>query len=555
MNRIENSVTSYEESSTYPHSDKDNPQVNDSSSWYKTQWMLMVGPIFRQLGFLSGYEHQLMEAIATDSADDVAKLCRLGADYNTTSFHRYGYTFVMFAVECGAIESLKKLIKMGADVNQRSASRDKVTALFFASRNKTPDPMTTLRVLLQNGAKPNLAVKGGVTPLIEVSFQGNEQVIQELVKYGAELNLIDHRKNTALDLAIQRLGPTNPTVRTMISLGAKRFKDLDEQVIIVQPKLLFSSEGHGQNERTHCKINPKDIFKSGFLLPNQTLKKILDYRGMDGKIKKYDERFPSLFRSVIRGRSDYILYDSHAFFTTCEGCLNGVSPTDYLGKGGEAKVKVAQVAQTGEFVAVRISETVSRCEIDLLRKMGLLIEYVCTNDKHYSFQTLLHGDRLEDYFGSSSFRDKNAQEQYKTIKKVMMQLLEQLHRMHNYGCLHRDLASNNIIVDPEKETATIIDFGKAVKEPNFWNGYIDGQVTKFGLGMAPELNRPTICGYFPYSQQTDIYALGSILRDILYVTTSDQAKSQGGRLCQQMMAETPAERQAAAYYLEIIKNW
>ena len=75
---------------------------------------------------------------------------------------------------------------------------------------------------------------------MEVSYQGNEEVINELIKYKLDFNLIDNNKVTALDLAIDRLGSHNLTVKKMIELGAKQFKELGEFVMF-SPKQFFSS--------------------------------------------------------------------------------------------------------------------------------------------------------------------------------------------------------------------------------------------------------------------------------------------------------------------------
>lgn len=577
MNNFEITLNNSKEQSTFRTSDFTEPQKKDNFSWFEIGLMSIVGPIFRKLGILSGYEYQLMNAIVSDSASEVRKLCNLGADFNTTLFHVYGYTPAIFAVECGSTHSLDELIRMGADINKRADSRDKITALYLASRSNCfvnkEKQINILHELLQSGAKPNLAIKGGSTPLMEASYQGNEEAIQKLIEYGADLNFIDNKKNTALDLAINRLGPHNLTVQKMISLGAKCFTDLDEQFTILSPSRLFLSEHNfSLNVQLHPKINREDIFRSGYLLPNQTLKAIIDYRtnstnsnwaipirgigsrGKECKIKKYDEKFPSLFRSFLRGQSDYILYDSRAFLTTCEGCLRGISPHNYLGEGGEAKVKIAQIVQTGEFVAVRIPNKIGKYEIEILKKMNLLIEYIHTENKHYVIQKLLQGDRLSDYFYSAAFHNLDSQKQYETIQEIMIQLLRQLNCLHTNGYLHRDLSPDNIMIDPETNQVTIIDFGWAIKEPNFLNGYIYDNISKLSLGMAPELYKPTKYGY-PYSQQTDIYAFGKIFNDFLKLSRSDQVHVLGEQIYQQMMAQVPEERRNAQYYLDILEKW
>jgi hypothetical protein len=71
--------------------------------------------------------------------------------------------------------------------------------------------------------------------------------MSKLIEYGAELNLTDNRKHTALDLAIYSLGSSNATVQKMIVLGAKCFCDLKKPTKIISkslqphPKIDFAS--------------------------------------------------------------------------------------------------------------------------------------------------------------------------------------------------------------------------------------------------------------------------------------------------------------------------
>ena len=333
------------------------------------------------------------------------------------------------------------------------------------------------------------------------------------------------------------LGDSSLSANKLRSFGAKRLGEHD----------------FVPNFQVHPKIEPADIFSSGFLLPAQTLDLIRHYNGKERKIKKYDGRFPSLFRSILRGKFDYILYDSHAFFTTCEGCLRGLSPNNYLGKGGEAKVKIAQVVQNGEYVAVRISKKIGKYELEILKKMGLLIDYVNTGNKHYIIQKLLSGARLSDNLYYSSFRLIESNEQYVIVKKIMIQLLLQLNVLHVNGYLHRDIASDNIMINPQTHEATLIDFGYAAKEPSYWNGYVYGKVSKFYLGMAPELSNCTFYGY-PYSQQSDLYALGMIFEGIVEECKSEPARALVQSVCKEMLAKSPQQRKNATYYLNLIEN-
>ena len=85
-------------------------------------------------------------------------------NYNELIGKHGGLAALHFAARQGAMATAEALIKAGANVNQRGAG-DKTTPILVAAINGHFDLVS---YLLDNGADPNLASDGGVTPLYAV---------------------------------------------------------------------------------------------------------------------------------------------------------------------------------------------------------------------------------------------------------------------------------------------------------------------------------------------------------------------------------------------------
>ena len=85
-------------------------------------------------------------------------------NYNELIGKHGGLAALHFAARQGAVATAEALIKGGADVNQRGAG-DRTTPVLVAAINGHFDLVS---YLLDNGADPNLASQGGVTPLYAV---------------------------------------------------------------------------------------------------------------------------------------------------------------------------------------------------------------------------------------------------------------------------------------------------------------------------------------------------------------------------------------------------
>lgn len=478
---------------------------------------IAIRSALRLLTDTAPYQKKLLKAIIKDDAAAIRNCYYHGADLNSTSWHLYKLTPLQLAVDCKADRAIQVLIELGVDCNKRSDSRDKITALFLACRAKkwgepSDNQIKRIKVLLDAGANPNMAVIGGVTPLIEVCCQSNVKAMEILRAYGADPHLIDARKNSARDVSNQGVC------------------DLDRE------------EPFEEAQKLHPKINKRHLFKSGFLLPHQAIQALNSYTGTVKKLKKYSLEIPSLFRSVVIGTSNYILYDSHQFFTTCPGCLNGISPHNPLGKGGEAKVKIAQDSKTKQFYAARIATHIGQYEIEILQLLNCFVDHIKVGKKHYIIQRLHNSIRLSDFTPSDDA----------VVFSILKSLFWQINILHKNGYIHRDIASDNVLIDPETLEVNLIDFGCSIKKPSVWNGFVYGTIRKIYSPLAPELERASLTGY-PYSEQSDLFAVGEIVH-LFLLKCSLPTRNTLHQMLSTLTARDPKERKNAQYYIDFLES-
>ena len=128
-------------------------------------------------------------------------------------------------VKDGHYEVVKLLIQNGADVNAVShgRGRSKFTPLFDASAHGYPG---MAKLLLENGA--NVSTKAyNMTPLQAVAYNNFEhpEIGEMLLKYGADINALDHQKRTPLHLAVRQ--GNLKAAKMLLKHGAR--KDLKDE--------------------------------------------------------------------------------------------------------------------------------------------------------------------------------------------------------------------------------------------------------------------------------------------------------------------------------------
>jgi len=128
---------------------------------------------------------QLHFAVQEHQAERVKEMLRTGADVNTRD--RRGATPLMVAARWGHNDLIQLLIEAGAKVDAKDRASPveygRRTALYHACMLGR---ISTVRLLLGNGADPDSITQGGHTPLSDViTIGGNKDIIRLLLEHGA----------------------------------------------------------------------------------------------------------------------------------------------------------------------------------------------------------------------------------------------------------------------------------------------------------------------------------------------------------------------------------
>jgi uncharacterized protein len=119
----------------------------------------------------------LFQTIRTGNVEKLEALLKEGANANATL---EGYSALMAATLNGTAAEMKALIKQGADVNY--LNKDSITALWLAVPNEEKT-----RLLLDNGAKPNIPSREGNTVLVKLAnIPGSAKLMQLLIDRGCD---------------------------------------------------------------------------------------------------------------------------------------------------------------------------------------------------------------------------------------------------------------------------------------------------------------------------------------------------------------------------------
>jgi ankyrin repeat protein len=123
-----------------------------------------------------------------------------------------GVTPLMYAAQVGSVEAMRLLVEQGADVNAQNDYGS--TALMWS----VSEP-SKVRLLLDHGARVNIAAKSGRTPLISAAFTSpSSEVVRLLMAKGAKVDVMDSRHVTPLYAAT--FANDMATVRLLLDAGA-----------------------------------------------------------------------------------------------------------------------------------------------------------------------------------------------------------------------------------------------------------------------------------------------------------------------------------------------
>lgn len=137
----------------------------------------------------------LVAALQQDSPRVYAVLLKSpGIDVNVASAQ--GETPLMMACIKGELKTAKVLIERGADIN-----REGWTPLHYAVSTDKPETLKIIQLLLEGSAYIDASSPNGSTPLMLAAQYSSEDVVDFLIKEGADVVVRNHLGLTAVDFA------------------------------------------------------------------------------------------------------------------------------------------------------------------------------------------------------------------------------------------------------------------------------------------------------------------------------------------------------------------
>ncbi|KAL2070965.1 hypothetical protein VTL71DRAFT_13991 [Oculimacula yallundae] len=124
----------------------------------------------------------------------------LGKEADVNAVNTYGRTPLHEACEEEDVESVRLLLAKTDNVNATDNSGE--TPLYIASQFIYDHAV--MKLLLENGADPNVGAEDGSTPLHEASARGEIEIMKLLLAKKANLNAVDKRGDTPFSLACEK---------------------------------------------------------------------------------------------------------------------------------------------------------------------------------------------------------------------------------------------------------------------------------------------------------------------------------------------------------------
>lgn len=179
-----------------------------------------------------------------------------------------------------------------------------------------------------------------------------------------------------------------------------------------------------------------------------------------------------------------------------------------IGEGAYAKVMLCTVIATGEEVALKVSTKADmapyiqknyRREAEIMWKLNhpyivKLLEVIETETFFVLVIERVEGEEILEYIVRNKFLSE------KETQKYAIQLIEALRHMHSVGVVHRDLKTENILLDTRRNIK-VIDFGLS----SIWS---QGTKLKTFCG-SPVYAAPELIKGRPYTgPEVDVWSLG-----------------------------------------------
>ncbi len=160
----------------------------------------------------------IFEVVVINKMGNIVRL--LARDPQLVSaYSEDGYQPLGLACHFGYFEVADYLVKAGAPINSASRNERKAAPIQSAA---AAGHESIVKMLLMNGADPNVRERGGYTPLHAAAQNGDEEMIRTLLYGGADMDLMGNDGKLPLDLATEA-GHTE-AVKILEQGITKRFK-------------------------------------------------------------------------------------------------------------------------------------------------------------------------------------------------------------------------------------------------------------------------------------------------------------------------------------------
>lgn len=203
---------------------------------------------------------------------------------------------------------------------------------------------------------------------------------------------------------------------------------------------------------------------------------------------------------------------------------------ELIGKGSFGKVYLALNATAREMIAVKqvevpqtLSDKSSAKQKEIIDTLHSEVETMKDLD-HFNIVQYLGFEALPDFYNlfleyvpggsvGSALR-KHGRFEELVIKSLTAQVLDALAYLHSCGILHRDLKSDNLLIDLDG-VCKISDFGISKKSRNIYANDAEMSMQGTIFWMAPEVIHNVVANAKQgYSAKVDIWSLGCVVLEM-----------------------------------------
>lgn len=203
---------------------------------------------------------------------------------------------------------------------------------------------------------------------------------------------------------------------------------------------------------------------------------------------------------------------------------------ELIGKGSFGKVYLALNVTAGEMIAVKqvevpqtVSDKSSAKQKEMIDTLHAEVETMKDLD-HFNIVQYLGFEALPDFYNlfleyvpggsvGSALR-KHGRFEEKVIKSLTKQVLDALSYLHSRGILHRDLKSDNLLIDLDG-VCKISDFGISKKSRDIYTNDAEMSMQGTIFWMAPEVIHNVVHNEKQgYSAKVDIWSFGCVVLEM-----------------------------------------